>query len=108
MPRKPSRLGSRLEIIPRALMKRLLSGKRRKPAHPRRILVAHQLLLGDTLMLTPLLARLRRKNPQAEIAMTVTRGQHPLYAARPYGVRAVAYDSRDPQSAKAPREGRGL
>ena len=29
-------------------MKRLLSGKRRKPAHPGRILVAHQLLLGDT------------------------------------------------------------
>jgi ADP-heptose:LPS heptosyltransferase len=52
-------------------------------------------------MLTPLLARLRRRHPEAEIVLTVSRGQLPLYAPRPYGVRAVAYDSRDPESAKA-------
>lgn len=94
-----SRLGSRLQIIPRALTKRLLSGKRRRPAHPGRIIVVHQLLLGDTVMLTPLLARLRQRNPEAEIVVTVSRGQLPLYAPRPYGVRAVAYDSRNPESA---------
>jgi len=101
MPRAPSRIGSRLSIVPRALMKRALAGKRRKPAHPGRILVAHQLLLGDTLMLTPLLARLRARHPGAEIVMTVSRGQLPLYAHRPYRVDAVAYDSRNPQSARA-------
>jgi ADP-heptose:LPS heptosyltransferase len=100
MPHARSRLGSRLEIVPRALMKRLFSGTRRKPVHPGRILVAHQLLLGDTLMLTPLIARLRRRHPEAEIVLTVSRGQLPLYASRPYGVKAVAYDSRNHESAK--------
>jgi ADP-heptose:LPS heptosyltransferase len=101
MPPAPSRLGSRLHIVPRGLLKRAFSGKRRKPAHPGRILVAHQLLLGDTLMLTPLLARLRRRHPEAEIVMTVSRGQLPLYTPRPYGVKAVPYDSRSLKSAKA-------
>ena len=96
MPRASTRLASRLRIVPRALMKRSLSGQRRKPAHPGRILVAHQLLLGDTLMLTPLLARLRRMHPEAEIVLTVSRGQLPLYAPRPYGVKAVVFDSRGP------------
>ena len=100
----PSRLGSRLQIVPRGVLKRVFSGKRRRPAHPGRILVAHQLLLGDTLMLTPLLARLRRSHPEAEIVMTVSRGQLPLYARRPYGVEAVAYDSRSHKSAKAALE----
>jgi ADP-heptose:LPS heptosyltransferase len=100
MPHAPSRLGSRLELVPRGVLKRLLSGKRRKPAHPGRVLVAHQLLLGDTLMLTPLLARLRRLHPEAEIVVIVSRRQLPLYAPRPYGVRAAAYDSRDRKSAK--------
>jgi len=98
MPRARSRLASRLALVPRAVLKRLFSGKRRKPTQPRRILVAHQLLLGDTLMLTPLLARLRRRYPEAKIVMTVSRGQVPLYASRPYGVRAVAFDSRDRSS----------
>jgi ADP-heptose:LPS heptosyltransferase len=96
----PSRLSSRLEVVPRGVLKRLLSGRRRRPVDPRRILVVHQLLLGDTLMLTPMLARLRRRNPEAEIVMTVSRGQLPLYAPRPYGVVTLAYDSRDPGSAK--------
>ena len=43
------------------------------PRDPRRILVAHHLLLGDTLMLTPLLAKLRARYPDADIAMTVPR-----------------------------------
>ena len=100
MSRKPSRLASRLKVVPRGVLKRLFSGRRSRPADPRRILVAHHLLLGDTLMLTPMLARLRRRHPQAEIVMTVSRGQLPLYAPRPYGVVTLAYDSRDSASAK--------
>jgi ADP-heptose:LPS heptosyltransferase len=100
MSRMPSRLSSRLEVVPRGVLKRLLSGRRRRPVDPHRILVVHQLLLGDTLMLTPMLARLRRRHPEAEIVMTVSRGQLPLYAPRPYGVVTLAYDSRDPRSAK--------
>lgn len=68
---------------------------RTRPADPRRILIAHHLLLGDTLMLTPLLARLRERYPHAEIFMTTPKALVPLYAGRPYGVHALPYDPRD-------------
>lgn len=100
MSRTPSRLGPRLEVIPRSILKRALSGRRHRPVHVRRILVAHHLLLGDTLMLTPLLARLRRRHPEAEIVMTVSRRQLSLYSTRPYGVTTLAYDPRDRISVK--------
>ena len=64
-----SRLATRLHVLPRALLR---GGVRRtQPSEVRRILVVHHLLLGDTLMLTALLARLRARYPQAEIVMTV-------------------------------------
>ncbi len=71
-------------------------GRRTKNPNPRRILVVHHLLLGDTLMLTPLLAKLRERFPRAEIAMTTPVGFVPLYRQRPYGVDAVPYDPRKP------------
>ena len=40
------------------------SSRRVEPIEPRRILIAHHLLLGDTLMLTPLLAKLRASHPR--------------------------------------------
>ena len=64
------------------------------PADPRRILVAHHLLLGDTLMLTPLLKKLRALHPDAEITMTVPPAFAPLYSTRPYGVHALSFDPR--------------
>ncbi len=66
-----------------------------RPANPGRILVLHHLLLGDTLMLTALLAKLRERHPDAEIAMTVAPAHAPLYAGRPYGVTVHALDPRD-------------
>lgn len=68
---------------------------RRRPAAPQRILVLHHLLLGDTLCVTALLAKLRANHPQAEIVMTVPRAFADLYASRPYGVRAHPFDPRD-------------
>ena len=92
----PGRLAGRLRVLPRALARRFLRMQRReRPAAPRRILIAHHLLLGDTLMLTPLLAKLRERHPQARIAMTVRRTYAPLYAARPYGVEPVVFEPRD-------------
>lgn len=69
--------------------------RRRPPGVPRRILVLHHLLLGDTLMLTPLLAKLRGRYPSADIAMTVATPFAALYAGHPYGVRAYPFDARD-------------
>jgi ADP-heptose:LPS heptosyltransferase len=69
--------------------------RRRPSAAPRRILVAHHFLLGDTIMLAPLLKKLRVQFPAAEIVMTCRPGLVPLLAGRPYGVHAVPFDPRD-------------
>ncbi len=74
----------------------LLPGRRRAPpTDPRRILVAHHLLLGDTLMVTPLLAKCRTLWPGSDIVMTCPVAYAGLYATAPYGVRVVPYDPAD-------------
>ncbi|MBK7473770.1 MAG: glycosyltransferase family 9 protein [Betaproteobacteria bacterium] len=95
-----SRFLPRVAIFARALLHRLAGGRRSAPAAPGRILIAHHLLLGDTLMLTPLLAKLRARHPRAEIAMAVPHASAPLYANRPYGVRALGWNPRDAGSVR--------
>src|SRR5258706_7849045 len=68
--------------------------RRGPPAVPRRILIAHNLLLGDTIMLAPLLKKLRTRFPEAELVMTCKPAFLPLFATRPYRVRAMAFDPR--------------
>ena len=91
-----SRFGVRARVVGHALALRLVRGPRQRPGQVRRALVAHHLLAGDTLMLTPLLAKLRAVYPGAEIAMTMRPALAPLYAGRPYGVQALPFDPRDP------------
>ena len=86
------RLAGRAEAVARALVYR--ARRRVAPDAPRRILIAHHLLLGDTLMLTPLLKKLRERHPHAEVAMTVPRPFAPIYATQPYGVRTLPFDPR--------------
>lgn len=91
-----SRAGGRLKVLPRALARRFLRlQKRARPAAPQRILVAHHLLAGDVLMLTPLLAKLRERHAGADIAMAVRRAVAPLYSGHPYGVRPLVYEPRE-------------
>ncbi len=52
-------------------------------------------------MLAPLLAKLRTNHPDAEIAMTVPPATLPLYASRPWGVRALAFSPRDSSNLRA-------
>ena len=92
--RPRSRFAGRAGVVVRALAER--GGARKPPLAPRRILIAHHLLLGDTLMLTPLVKKLRERHPAADLVMTVPRAYAPLYAGRPYGVRALAWDPRHP------------
>ncbi|HEX6137859.1 MAG TPA: glycosyltransferase family 9 protein [Casimicrobiaceae bacterium] len=84
------RLAGRASVVARALL--LRRRLRVAPVEPARILIAHHLLLGDTLMLTPLLKKLATLHPRAEIVMTVPDAIAPLYATRPYGVRALPFD----------------
>ena len=102
-----SRNPSRLRVLALAAL-HTLRGGRKRPDTPRRILVAHHLLLGDTLMLTPLLAKLRQNFPAAEIVMTTPKAIAPLYAKRPYGVLALPYDPRDLGTLQALRKHAGF
>lgn len=91
----PGRLLTRLAVVSRALP--TFAKRRRRSPSPRRILVAHHpKMIGDLLMLTPLVAKLRSTWPDAQIVITASRAVQPLYAARPYGVEALAFDPRDP------------
>lgn len=69
--------------------------RRHAPATPRRILIAHNLLLGDTIMLAPLLKKLRTRYPEADIVMTCKPAFAALFSTRPYNVRAMPFDPRD-------------
>src|SRR5947209_3919623 len=69
-PRKAAmgeRLRTRAMVVSHALARKAFAPRTPAAEPPRRILVAHNLLLGDTLMLTPLLAKLRHLYPAAEV-----------------------------------------
>jgi ADP-heptose:LPS heptosyltransferase len=88
-----SRLSTRLRILGGALL-HWRDRLPRRPESPHRILIAHQLLLGDTLMTTPLIAKLRARHPAAEIMMAMPPAAVPLYQGRPYGAVAMPFSPR--------------
>ncbi|SAK42142.1 transferase [Caballeronia temeraria] len=96
-----SRFSGRIRIIARAIPKLALKAFRRRPTDVSSILIAHHLLLGDTLLLTPLVAKLRVRYPHARIALTCPKAIVPLYAGRPYGAEALPFDPRDAASVSA-------
>ena len=87
------RFRTRALVVPRALARRLTRAGTR--GEPGRVLVAHNLLLGDTLMLTPLLAKLRERYPRAEITLLAAPSAVALYEKRPYGARALPFRPAD-------------
>lgn len=105
----PARKGTALEIEmekrSRKTPTRLIIGafaarhsllRRRLPTRIDSILVSlYYEGLGDTLLLTPLIANLRRLYPGAAITLTIPPRYAALYAKRPYGVVAIPYDRRD-------------
>lgn len=82
--------------------------RRAPPERPRRILIAHHLLLGDTIMLTPLVAKCRERWPEAKIVMTCPTAYVGLYAGRPYGLEARPYDPREIATLSGLRENAGF
>ena len=100
-----TRFEGRARVVARALAYRVASGGRRAPPQQaRRILIAHQLLLGDTLMLTPLIAKLRELHREADLVMALPDAYAPLYASRPYGLRAIGWNPRSPATSALWRE----
>ncbi|HSN21588.1 MAG TPA: heptosyltransferase, partial [Usitatibacter sp.] len=84
------RFATRALVVSRALA-HAFARKAAAAGEPRRVLVAHNLLLGDTLMLTPLLAKIRARLPSAETVLLAAPAYVPLYSGRPYGVRALPF-----------------
>jgi ADP-heptose:LPS heptosyltransferase len=103
-----TRFKVRSRVIAHALALRTVRGPRVRPGTVRRVLIAHNLLAGDTLMLAPLLAKTRERYPEALIAMTVRPGLVPLYATRPYGVDAFAFEPRNPETLNVLLSDRGF
>ena len=68
--------------------------RRRPLTTPSQILVLHHLLLGDTVMLAGLLAKLRLRFPLATVRLATPEGTVSLYTGRPWGVEAVPFNPR--------------
>jgi len=94
---KPGRFPGRLLIFASLLWRLPGQCLRSRPATATvgRILVLHQFLLGDALMATSLLAKLRQQFPLAQIVLACPPLQAPLYQERPYGIQILAWHPRD-------------
>ena len=89
-----TRIFTRTRIVASAVLG--AAGRRRPQREPKRVLIAHHpKMIGDTLLLTHLAAKARHAWPHAEIVMTASRATQPLFASRPWGIDAIAYEPDD-------------
>lgn len=85
-----------------------LERARVREATPASVLIAHHpQMVGDTLLMSPLIAKARHTWPRARIAMTVSAATLPLFAGRPWDVKAIEYDPHDVRTLSAFRGGDG-
>src|SRR5437764_14683444 len=91
------RFRTRSLVVSRAFARR--SVRSDPPAHPGNVLIAHNLLLGDTLMLTALVAKLAAQG--ARVTLLAAPAAVPLYAHRPFGVRVLPFRPADSATARA-------
>lgn len=87
--------------LPRAMLNRLMRGA---PLQPKKVLIAADVVLGDTIMLAPLVAKVRARWPAAQITLTCPPRFVALFEGRPWGVQARALDLRDPHTLLAARD----
>ena len=91
------RLRTRALVVSRAFAQRSVASP--APVAPRNVLIAHNLLLGDTLMLTALVAKLAALG--ARVTLLASPAAAPLYATRPYGTRALPFRPADSATTRA-------
>lgn len=89
---------NRMRIVLSALWQSVLPRRRPAPAKIKRILIAHNMLLGDTILLAALMKKIRREYPQAECFVLCRPGFISLLACQPYGFQALPFDLRDSSS----------
>jgi ADP-heptose:LPS heptosyltransferase len=83
----------RLIIIVLAIVQSFFFWKIKK-REPKKILIAHDLLLGDTLLLAPLMKRIYEKYPDQKKYILVKPGFMPLYQTTPYGFKALSFNPK--------------
>ena len=83
----------RLIIMVLALIQSLFFWKYKKRA-PHRILIAHNLLLGDTLLLAPLMKRIHETYPYAKKFILVKPILVPLFENTPYHFKALSFNPK--------------
>lgn len=89
-----SRLWGRILIAVMALWQLPAKLWRKRSVQINNVLVLSHLLLGDTLMLTPLLKKIHKCYPNAAITLGCIESVVPLYVTHPYGVKAVGFNPR--------------
>ena len=104
MARGTNRLRALIGALGHAVRRQRLT---QRPERPAKILVLHELLLGDTLMLAPLLAALRQRYPDAEILVAARPVYAGLFAGKPYGAIALPFSERDPGALASLSKARG-
>jgi ADP-heptose:LPS heptosyltransferase len=65
-----------------------------KKRNPKKILIAHDLLLGDTLLLAPLMKRIQEKYPKAQNYALAKPAFVPLFGNTPYGFKVLSFDPK--------------
>ena len=83
----------RLIIILLAIVQSVFFWKIKK-REPKKILIAHDLLLGDTLLLAPLMKRIHEKYPEAQKFMLSKSLFVPLLKNKPYGFKALSFNPK--------------
>jgi ADP-heptose:LPS heptosyltransferase len=96
-----SRTLIRMRTLGRAALGSLRPRARVRPENPQTVLVLHELLLGDTLMLAPLLAALRERYRDATIYVTARPEVMPVFAGQPFGTRALSFTERSPDALRS-------
>jgi ADP-heptose:LPS heptosyltransferase len=79
-------------ILLAALQKTFFSKK--KNSSPRSIIIFHYLLLGDTLLLAPLMKRIHEKYPHAQKFVLARHSFIPLFENEPYGFKPLSYNPK--------------
>lgn len=95
-----SRSRTWLAIHARALG-RMARGEGPPADPPRRVLLPHHSLLGDTILLAACIAKVRERYPDAAIVHVMPRAFVPLFAGRPWGAEPVGWSASDPASLEA-------
>lgn len=90
-----SRLPGRLLVFFLLLWRLPTLLRRRRPEQSQRIWVLHHLLLGDTIMLAGLLAKLRQRYPAAQLHLATPAATVALFSGHPYGVEAHPFNPRN-------------